>query len=245
MVTDLSVMEIFRMMMLTLVELRKYENRKRAKAGNFLPRRVPKEGFKGQIAPQPQLFKRATAKPPVPKGPKILPMPKIPPPPGTGPGGGGIGPVGPGGNPLAPPLPPPPPKSAGFSSAAMGFASMGGLGPPQLPPSQRSYSPRSTNASNRFEQTPPRSRGTSPRHGNVSPANSLKGMQQSLNTVVQNGAGRHSTQPPKPQASRSPSSGSQPPPPDGGPKFSRPTSANSGGSQARRLAAAKKAPTPP
>merc|ERR1719408_155823 len=63
---DLTVMEIFRMMMLTLVELRKYENRKKSKAGVFLPRRVAKDGFKGQIQPQPQIWKRATAKPPVP-----------------------------------------------------------------------------------------------------------------------------------------------------------------------------------
>jgi hypothetical protein len=189
MAVDLTVMEIFRMMMLTLVELRKYENRKKSKAGVFLPRRVPKEGYKGQIAPQPRLWKRATAKPPVPKG-KILPMPKIPPPGGGG--SGHIGLVGPGGNPLAPPPPPPPPKfSQNFSSAAMGYANTGMTGMPNLP-SLRSNSPRSATSGQKFE-TPPRSRGQSPRQpggvspGGVSPANSLSGMQLSFNTVVQNG----------------------------------------------------------
>jgi len=252
---DLSLLEIFRMLMLTLVELRKYENRKKSKAGVFLPRRVPGGlGEKRQIAPQEKLYKRATAKPDVPRGkiaPNPLPAPRpLGPPPAPGAPGGISSIVG----------PPPPPK---FSSAAMGMAGTGSMNFPSLPPQgSRGQSPRSGTGSGRFnfQATPPGSkpgsRGASPRNtppgntppGNVSPAHSLQGMKQSLNTAVSNGAGRYETQPPPPQAGKSPAgfSGAAPPPPaDVRPNFSRPSSANSGSSAARRAAAAKAGARPP
>lgn len=55
--------------MMTLVELRKFENRKKAKAGHFLPRRVKREDDKDfQAAPKPRLWKDSVAAPAVPKG---------------------------------------------------------------------------------------------------------------------------------------------------------------------------------
>lgn len=241
--------------MLTLVELRKYENRKKSKAGAFLPRRVPKEGDNSrQIAP-PRLWKRATAKPPVPKGNALIAAkaPRVPPkqpPPGA---------VFAGGAPLAPPPPPPPPKVPNFSTAALGMAFQE-PGPPT--PSQMSNSGRFGHTGNtsftppgsgRGTPTrgggpgsssdllpPPGSRGTSPR------SNSLHTLNQSLNQQVKNGAGRHPKPPPPPNRQPSPvhSQGSQPPPPpaDGRPSFSRPSSAASGNSAARRAAAAKLPP---
>lgn len=54
---------------MTLVELRKFENRKKAKAGHFLPRRVKREDDKDfQPAPKPRLWKDSVAAPAVPKG---------------------------------------------------------------------------------------------------------------------------------------------------------------------------------
>jgi len=65
----LVLLEFFRILMMTLVELRKFENRKKAKAGHFLPRRVKREDDKDfQAAPKPRLWKDSVAAPAVPKG---------------------------------------------------------------------------------------------------------------------------------------------------------------------------------
>eukprot|EP00971_Amphidinium_carterae_P012226 240568-Amphidinium_carterae.1 len=54
--------------MMTLVELRKFENRKKAKAGYFLPRRVKKDETSNvPDAPRPRPWANAVAAPPVPK----------------------------------------------------------------------------------------------------------------------------------------------------------------------------------
>ncbi|CAK8994419.1 unnamed protein product [Durusdinium trenchii] len=72
----------------TLVELRKYENRRKAKDGHFLPRKIRRENDKDfQPAPPPRLWKQAVAAPPVPKGPAITappPRPSFLPPAPTG-----------------------------------------------------------------------------------------------------------------------------------------------------------------
>merc|ERR550532_1619649 len=64
----LLLLELFRIIMVTLVELRKFENRKKAKAGHFLPR-VKKDDDKNyQEVPPPRLLKRAFVSPSIPKG---------------------------------------------------------------------------------------------------------------------------------------------------------------------------------
>lgn len=69
----LLVLDFIRVVMLTLVELRKYENRRKAKDGHFLPRRIKREDDKDfQAAPPPRLWKQAVAAPPVPPGPGSL-----------------------------------------------------------------------------------------------------------------------------------------------------------------------------
>lgn len=109
----LVLLELFRVMMMTLVELRKFENRKKAKAGHFLPRRVKREDDKHyNEAPKPKVWKNATAAPQVPIShqnadlrelvnpgmrPNVLSAPLHPPKSGL---------------PLAPP-PPPPSKARG------------------------------------------------------------------------------------------------------------------------------------
>ncbi|CAJ1367042.1 unnamed protein product [Effrenium voratum] len=82
----LGVLDIVRVVMMTLVELRKFENRRKAKDGQFLPRRIRRENEKDyQPAPPPRLWKQAVAAPPVPKGPAITTAPPrpafLPPPP--------------------------------------------------------------------------------------------------------------------------------------------------------------------
>jgi hypothetical protein len=63
----LGLLDFFRVMMMTLVELRKFENRKKAKQGHFLPRRVKREDDKHyNEAPKPKVWKNATAAPQVP-----------------------------------------------------------------------------------------------------------------------------------------------------------------------------------
>lgn len=65
----LLLLEFFRIAMTTLVELRKFENRKKAKAGHFLPRRVKRDDDKNyQEVPPPRLLKRAFVSPAIPKG---------------------------------------------------------------------------------------------------------------------------------------------------------------------------------
>lgn len=69
----LGVLDFVRVAMLTLVELRKYENRRKAKDGHFLPRRIKREDDKDfQAAPPPRLWKQAVAAPPLPPGPGSL-----------------------------------------------------------------------------------------------------------------------------------------------------------------------------
>ncbi|CAE7761341.1 HERC2, partial [Symbiodinium pilosum] len=42
----LGVLDLVRVVMMTLVELRKYENRRKAKDGHFLPRKIKRENDK-------------------------------------------------------------------------------------------------------------------------------------------------------------------------------------------------------
>jgi len=133
--------------MMTLVELRKFENRKKSKAGHFLQRRVKREDDKNfQEAPRPRLWKNSVATPSVPKGhqnqfyigPTTKPhmdMPGI-----TSAGAtNSLPPFGPGappglsnsGLPVVPP--PPPPKNRGapardFSGAFGHSNNIGGIG---------------------------------------------------------------------------------------------------------------------
>lgn len=138
----LVLLELFRIAMMTLVELRKFENRRKAKAGHFLQRRVKKEGDDNfQAAPPPRLWKRAVAAPVVPKAkeapmrlptrPQFLPMADMPALPSRPPPKAlvaGVGPpalAGAGRIPVAPARPPV------FSAAAMSRA--GALDDPPLP----------------------------------------------------------------------------------------------------------------
>lgn len=126
----LGLLDLVRIVMMTLVELRKFENRKKAKAGQFLPRRVKKEGEKDvQLAPPPRLWKQAVAAPPLPKGksgPQPPPRPAFLPKEGALPPqpmlGGGRSMTGPMGNlPVAPPPPRLPSTFSGNSMQASGF----------------------------------------------------------------------------------------------------------------------------
>jgi len=143
------LLDMFKSVMMTLVELRMYENRKKSKAGHFLPRRVKKEDDRNfQKVPAPRLWKNAVAATAVPKGtktgppqmqarPSFLP-PSGPPggpptpsnrPPGLPPGAPFMGtPSRPGALPVAPPQ--------NFASA---------FGGPQagFTPIERGYEPRS------------------------------------------------------------------------------------------------------
>lgn len=133
----LFVLELFRIVMMTLVELRKFENRRKGKAGDFLPRRVRRDDDKFQAAPPPRLWKRAVAPPQVPKGAPPAPRPAFLPKEGMPPSPQrllppkapmALGPPGPGRLPVAPPRPLIAPV---FSSAAMARA--GALDEPQAP----------------------------------------------------------------------------------------------------------------
>lgn len=75
----LGILDLVRVVMMTLVELRKYENRRKAKDGHFLPRKIRRENDKDfQPAPPPRLWKQAVAAPPIPKGPAITAPPPRP-----------------------------------------------------------------------------------------------------------------------------------------------------------------------
>lgn len=142
----LSFLELFRVAMMTLVELRKFENRKKAKAGHFLPRRIKRgdadKNF--QEMPKPKLWNRSVAAPRVPEGhvnkklaPSIKPSFDLPGMPGNA--KYGLPPLAPrsdghSGLPVIPP-PPPPAKSGpaqrDFSGAfGQGFSnSLGNIEP--------------------------------------------------------------------------------------------------------------------
>jgi len=228
----LSLLELLRVVMITLVELRKFENRKKSKAGAFLPRRVHSEGDKRQLAPPPRLLRNATARPSVPDsakvaGPALLPKAIR---------GAGVPPV-------APPAPPPPPKNFAFSSTAMDLG--GQRGPPgvpalQMPPGGRPPpgglsgfdSPHDVGRAG--TRTPPGGRSLSrPGSGTATPLgesmqrpaiphlaeqthsqmppgsltpnsgqHSLHSLNQSMNMQVKAGASRHKTPPPPPGRSQ-------------------------------------------
>mmetsp|Transcript_35794 Transcript_35794/g.80829 ORF Transcript_35794/g.80829 Transcript_35794/m.80829 type:complete len:679 (+) Transcript_35794:3725-5761(+) len=76
-----TLLESFRLFMMTLVELRKFENRKKAKAGYFLPRRVKKDETSNvPDAPRPRPWANAVAAPPVPKArgtKQVRPLPAL------------------------------------------------------------------------------------------------------------------------------------------------------------------------
>lgn len=167
----LLVLEMFRIVMMTLVELRKFENRRKAKAGDFLPRRVRRpEDADFQPAPAPRLWKRAVAPPQVPKGkppaprPAFLPKQDMPAPPsrmppskapsmmGPPPNGppGGFGRI-----PIAPARPPV------FSSAAMSRAGALDEPPPPATPHSITSNPNPRMGS----MTPPGGAFTPPRYG--------------------------------------------------------------------------------
>lgn len=72
----LGVLDLVRVVMMTLVELRKYENRRKARDGHFLPRKIRRENDKDyQPAPPPRLWKQAVAAPSVPPGPAVTAAP--------------------------------------------------------------------------------------------------------------------------------------------------------------------------
>jgi len=154
---DLGVLDIVRLVMMTLVELRKYENRRKSKDGHFLPRRIKRDNDKDfQPAPPPRLWKQAVAAPSIPKGPGINTAP--PPRPNYLPQGDGGTPKA-GGMPGMGNLPigagPP-----GFSAAAM--AAGGGFSGPPGPPTLQ----------NRGASPGPSLQGTG-RSGNFAPQGGL------------------------------------------------------------------------
>jgi hypothetical protein len=225
----LVLLEMFRIAMMTLVELRKFENRKKSKAGHFLPRRVKREDDKNfQEAPKPRLWKHSVAAPSVPKGHQNpfqngptkpnMDLPGIP----SALGASSLPPLGPPGMggmsniPVAPP--PPPPKSRpGFQDYSNAFG--GSLGPvEQLP---RGYDKGPLTPTSQFSGTGPL--GTTPPTG---PGPSFPGapgspdqpmgrpgtagsgglsalrqaQQQSLSEQVKAGTDRVNKPPPPPQA---------------------------------------------
>mmetsp|Transcript_107183 Transcript_107183/g.277272 ORF Transcript_107183/g.277272 Transcript_107183/m.277272 type:complete len:2939 (-) Transcript_107183:99-8915(-) len=142
----LGLLELFRIVMMTLVELRKFENRRKAKAGHFLPRRVARPGDNFQAAPPPRLWKRAVAPPQVPKGkapqpparPAFLPKADMPQPKALN---GGVSPpsIGPpSGMPGGSRIPVAPARPPVFSAAAM--AQVGALDEPPAPATPHSLS---------------------------------------------------------------------------------------------------------
>lgn len=148
-----GLLEMFRIAMMTLVELRKFENRKKSKAGHFLPRRVKREDDKNyQEAPKPRLWKNSVAAPSVPKGhqnafigPSSKPHMDLPgvtssaaakslPP--LGPNTGAPPGLAHSGLPVVPP--PPPPKSRGpANNFANAFGHIGGV--EGIEPLERGY----------------------------------------------------------------------------------------------------------
>jgi len=124
-----------------LVELRKFENRKKSKAGHFLPRRVKREDDKNwQEAPKPRLWKNSVAAPSVPKGhqnqligPSTKPHIDLPGLTSAG-AASSLPPLGPGappglahsGLPVVPP--PPPPKNRGGPPNARDFSNQFNIG---------------------------------------------------------------------------------------------------------------------
>jgi len=126
----LFVLDFVRMVMMTLVELRKYVNRRKAYEGAFLPRRIKRDNDKDyhQVAPPPRTWKQAVAAPPVPKGPGVTtappPRPNFLPKEGSAPGPPRMGNL-----PVASPAPNAAPN---FSAAAM--AAGGGFSGPPGPP---------------------------------------------------------------------------------------------------------------
>jgi len=138
----LVLLEGVRIVMMTLVELRKFENRKKSKQGHFLPRRVNKDNDTSyQEAPRPRLWKKAVAAPSVPQG-KAEPkrpafLPKMP---GGPPGRPPFRPPGlPAGSSLPVGAPPPPkhfagawgPPPEGFEPIRPGFDRSPGPGTPR------------------------------------------------------------------------------------------------------------------
>jgi len=214
----LGVLDFIRMVMATLVELRKYENRRKAHEGHFLPRRIKREDNKDyQSAPPPRTWKQAVAAPPVPKGPGVTtappPRPNFLPKEGsapTGPPGMGNLPVASGGPPNAAPK---------FSAAAM--AAGGGFSGPPGPP----------NLQGRMPPMPGMPGSTSP--GPATPKSMMSG------------TGRSGFMPPPGQRTPgTPGSTARGPPPP--PKLQSAADLTSGGSKpASRTVSPRGAPGPP
>lgn len=127
------LLDMIRIAILTIVELRKFEIRKRAKDGEFRVRRVQAKEDEDAAGGLSAIFK-ARPKPPAPK---TAPIPKVAPkfsantPSFLGADSmGGPGPPGMGGLPVAPP-PPPPLRGPGGNTPP---GSSGGGGPPPPPP---------------------------------------------------------------------------------------------------------------
>lgn len=119
----LFVLEIIRIAVMTIVELRRFEIRKRRKAGDFLTRRVKADGAEEPAILKSKPKRHAAPAPPVPKvapkfsvqRPGFLPKPGPPMPPMLGPPGSSSG------IPVAPGAPKPPPPAG---------SNMGSLPPP-------------------------------------------------------------------------------------------------------------------
>eukprot|EP00927_Polykrikos_kofoidii_P031598 TRINITY_DN27142_c0_g1_i1.p1 TRINITY_DN27142_c0_g1~~TRINITY_DN27142_c0_g1_i1.p1 ORF type:complete len:2814 (+),score=350.13 TRINITY_DN27142_c0_g1_i1:234-8675(+) len=224
----LVILELFRIVMMTLVELRKFENRSKAKSGYFMPRRVDKDdGSQHQVVPPPRLMKRAAAVPQVPKGAKPPAMKTLNPPGAALP-------------PMAPPAPPQRPANTNFSAASIRMTFS------EPPPPKQSASPMRSSVGRSPLPTPPGSgRGGSstpvgsekpPRIvGGSSPHNSsqLDTLNQSLTTVVKAKASGQKAPPPPSKGGPVP----PPPPADQAPNYNRnrPSSASSGSSAPRRI----------
>jgi len=242
---NLQLLEPFRIVMMTLVELRKFENRKKSKAGHFLPRRVKREDDKNfQEAPKPRLWKNSVAAPSVPHG--FQNNPKMGPPPGRPPmdsmpfpAGNSLPPLGPPGMnniPVAPP--PPPPRNNKPQEFSQTFNVGGAQG---IEPLERGYDRGPHTPTSQFSgtgpmgQTPPT--GPGPGFAASGSLGELRqAQQQSLSEQVRAGTDRVNKPPPPPSApgsgpgSRSGSrpgsaSGGAPPPPGApAPAYSRPKS---------------------
>lgn len=154
----LTLLELLRIVMLTLVELRMYENRKKAKAGAFLPRRTGEDAGR-QLAPPPRLWKAGA--PSLPKAGAFLPASRSHPFNTLKKAHGGAGDGTSFGEmsvalALAPPPPPPPPPK--FHGASLGpplgmsaMAKLPPLGPP--PDWTQGAPPRTPSGTGRFGDT--------------------------------------------------------------------------------------------
>eukprot|EP00933_Yihiella_yeosuensis_P033389 TRINITY_DN27106_c0_g1_i1.p1 TRINITY_DN27106_c0_g1~~TRINITY_DN27106_c0_g1_i1.p1 ORF type:complete len:1512 (+),score=333.94 TRINITY_DN27106_c0_g1_i1:1-4536(+) len=231
----LGVLDMIRIIMLTIVELRKYENRKRAKSGDFLPRRVRREGDKQtQIAPPPRLWKQAVAAPPMPKG-SMAAMPKGPPPAPPRPAflpkegsvpylAAGAAPPSQGGRRPTPPnsignLPvgPPAPPGPGFSTASMQASgafnapkapgSIPGMQnfPPGMPPGAGPATPKSVFSASGTRQMPHMG-GATPQAG--TPTGSARGPPPKMASAAE-----LMSRSPGPSRNASPRTGGPPGPP--------------------------------